>query len=118
MKTLLIVTLVLVGCGSSKNNEPATEATYTDAQSIALVGDTSGTYKSDAVLTSAAFKDCAFTVHTADLKDLTTIDGHTFKQIVGDTGSCTYYMSIEGLLTRSVKICSDHAEVNITCHQQ
>lgn len=109
--------VALVGCGSDTKTE-AEEPTFADGQSLALIGDTSGTYKSQAVLASADFKDCSFTVNTSDLNNLETIDGHTFKRISVVGNACDYYMSIEGLLTRTVKVCAGHAEVTITCHAQ
>lgn len=116
MKVLLAV-LFLVGCGSD-DKAPAEEPYFTAGQYLALQGDNTGTYKSEAALSSPDYKDCSFTVKTADLSNLEVIDGHEFKRVGVAGNACDYHMSIEGLLTRTVKICEGHAEVSISCHAQ
>jgi len=116
MKILnLVLALSLMACGAEDDTRPV-EPTYSAFQAIALQGDNASALPAEAELGSKEFENCAMKVKTADLGNLSEIEGRAFKKVVVNGNPCEYYMSVEGLVTRSVKICATEAVITLTCH--
>lgn len=110
-----VIALGLMACGTD-NDEKGQEPTYSAYQAIALQGDNPDSLPAEAELGSSDFQNCSLKVGSSDLGSLNEIDGHTFKKVAVNGNPCVYYMSIEGLVTRSVKICETEAVITLTCH--
>ncbi|RYZ83711.1 MAG: hypothetical protein EOP04_19435 [Proteobacteria bacterium] len=116
--SLIFLFLTLTACGSEQDEPMAELPSYTDTQFIALLGDESGVIDSSVTIGDEGFKNCSLMVSSDDLADLNMIDGHEFKPVSVSGSECAWYMNVESQLTRTVKICQDHAEISITCHDK